>query len=273
MKLLTWPHPLLQCLLGLLISLCGSVSNAQGNEEITVVTELFDRYQLIDENNVLGGYSVEVINSLFEITGESPEIEIYPWSVAYQKALQAPNVMIFSMDRNAEREAKFHWVGRLNHEPIYFWSLKSINISEVYGLDSLKPFTVAVVKDANAHRYLVDRQFKNIYLMTSTFGNIGVGNRLRMLNGDRADIVIVSEHDVMSSIASAGLQEQDVIKVFHDPELDNDLYIALSRQTKLDTVKKYREAFKELKSSGKLTAIRKKWNIGQTQIVYGKDNN
>lgn len=252
-----------RCILLLLILFCtsSSVGLAADSNRISVVTELFDRYQLIDDNNVLTGYSVDVINQLFAHFGDKPDIRVYPWSVAYRKAQQKPNVMIFSMDRNSQRENKFHWIGKLNQEPIFFWSLDTLDASDVTRLDQLKPFTIAVVKDANAHRHLIDNGFRHIYLMTSTFSNTSEGSRLKMLNGSRSDLVIASEYDIVNTIGDVGLKRQDIKKVFHDPQLDNNLHIAMSLQTDMAVVNKFREAYEHLLKSGELDRIRTKWGL------------
>lgn len=229
--------------------------------KIEIVTELFDRFQFIDHNDKLTGYSVEVVERLLALTGENPDIAIYPWSVAYQKALNKPNVMIFSIARNIEREVEFHWIGRLHHEPIYFWSLKSLHIPPVQSLNAIKEFTVAVVKEANSHRYLIKNGFSNIYLMTSTFSNIDTRSRLNMLNGERAHMVIASEHDVLNSIKNLGLDRAEISQIFHDPVLDNDLYIAFSRTTETEIVTIYQQAFQRLVDTGVLTQLRQKWHL------------
>ncbi len=234
-------------------------ASANDKKAIKVVTELFEQFQFIDGDNHLRGYSVEVVEALFGITQDDYHIEVLPWSVAFKKAQEQENVMIFSIARDSNRENNFHWVGKLYHEPIFFWSLKDLFIDTVTELQQLRDYTVAVVKDANSHQYLVKHAFPNIYLMTSTFSNIDARHRIKMLNGDRAHIVIASERDILATLQVLGYQRDSLSKVFHDPALDNNLYIAFGKGAEPALVAKYQAAFTLLRESGQLAALKAKW--------------
>ena len=235
--------------------------HSSAKEPVLVVTELFDRFQYLDQNDELTGYSVAVVNELFALTGYEHQIDIDPWSVAFQKAKSQKNTMIFSMARNPQRENSFEWIGRLYQEPIYFWTLDKLNISPVTKLEQLKEYTIAVVRGANAHDYLQKHDFPNIYVMTSTFSNSDSFTRMEMLNGNRAHIVIASESDVVNAIKHIGLGRDALSKVFHDPELDNDLHVAFNISTDQRVLLEFRQAYNYLESSGRLARLRNIWDI------------
>lgn len=237
------------------------VQQVAAQDSLSVVTELFDRFQYLDQNDELTGYSVSVIHKVFDHTGDDYQINIFPWTVAFKKAKSQKNTMIFSIARTPEREDSFIWLGRLFSEPIYFWTLKKLNISTVTSLNELKNYRISVVKDANSHDYLVKHQFPNVYLMTSTFSNNDSYTRMKMLDGNRADIVIASESDVVNSIKHIGLGREALTKVFHDPELNNDLYLAINVDSDPELVTKYKEAFSFIESSGRLKKLQQIWEL------------
>lgn len=244
-------------------SLLLQAQSVSAKDEFIVVTELFDRFQYIDQNDELTGYSVAVVNELIALAGDQQQIEIYPWTVAFKKALDQKNTMIFSIARTIDREDKFIWVGRLFHEPIYFWTLKKLNIPEVSNFEDLKSYTIAVVKDANSHDYLLRNDFPNIYVMASTFSNNDSLTRMKMLNGHRADMVIASEPDVVNAIKHIGLGRDALQKVYHDGHLNNDLYIAFNKESDVTLVSKYQKAFKSLEDSGRIKKLKQIWELEQ----------
>ena len=52
-----------------------------------VVTEILPPYQFYQENNVLSGFSVEVLEALFKITNDDADLKVLPWARAYRTAL------------------------------------------------------------------------------------------------------------------------------------------------------------------------------------------
>ena len=84
-----------------------------------VVTEVLPPYQLYNENNVLSGFSVEVLEALFKITKDDIDLKVLPWARAYRTALNKPNTLIFSLSRSPSRENLFFWGGKLTTEEVY----------------------------------------------------------------------------------------------------------------------------------------------------------
>ena len=89
-----------------------------------VVTEILPPYQFYQVNNELSGFSVEVMEEIFKITGDDIDLQVLPWARAYQTALTQPNTLIFSLSRSLAREKLFIWGGKLMKEDIYAWGLK-----------------------------------------------------------------------------------------------------------------------------------------------------
>jgi polar amino acid transport system substrate-binding protein len=47
-------------------------------------------------------------------------MEVYPWVRAYKMAQTTPNVMLFSILLNPQRENLFKWVGALHPFQVFF---------------------------------------------------------------------------------------------------------------------------------------------------------
>ncbi len=94
-------------------------------KEVKVVTEYLHKFQLSNPDGPLGGYAAEVVNAIFDVTKDNANILVLPWARAYKIASEEPNVMIFSLARNSQREEKFHWIGLLSQDTLFAWGLAS----------------------------------------------------------------------------------------------------------------------------------------------------
>jgi polar amino acid transport system substrate-binding protein len=102
-------------------------------QEIDVVTELLEPYQIEKADGSLGGFSTEVVEALFKITKDQASIKIMPWARAYEVALNQPNTLIYSIAHTQMRDKKFHWIGALKKErlsSICFKELKDCRLKK-----------------------------------------------------------------------------------------------------------------------------------------------
>lgn len=72
---------------------------------------------------------------------------IYPWARAYQMAQDAPNVLIYSIGRNEQREALFKWVGVIAPYDVYLYRLKSRPEVKVLSMNDIRNYRVGAVRD------------------------------------------------------------------------------------------------------------------------------
>lgn len=244
----------------LLISLVISLK-ASAKQSITAVTELFYPFQQLDENGQLKGYSVDVIKALSRLTNDEITVELLPWAVAYNKSLNHPDILIFSIGKNAEREELFYWVGRLTKEELYFWALPDGDIAPSSNIKDFKPYTITVVKEATTHQYLRTLGFDNLYVMGATESNIGEEQRIDMVINGRADIVISSQDSMNDALDKMGYSANVLTRVFRASVLDSELYVAFGPETDSRIVERYRKAFKQLQSSGEFSKIQSQWGI------------
>ncbi len=243
------------------IAICWALALPIQAKDITAVTELFYPYQTLNKDSELSGYSVEIIQALSELTGDNIDIDLLPWSVAYQRALKQPNTMIFSIGKTLARQDLFQWVAALAKEELYFWALPSAQVEPSDKLEDFQRYTIAVVRDATTHQYLRKNGFDRLYPMGGTDSNSGEGHRIQMLLNGRAEIVIANQRSIDSALKSLNYPPNLLTKVFRASPLDSQLYLAFSKGSEPEMVNDYKQAFKTLQDSGKLATIKAKWQI------------
>lgn len=76
---------------------------------IEVVSEVWPPYSYLSDNGEPTGVIAQPFSKALAQGGVKHEIRYYPWSRAYHKASMRPDVLIFPIYRNPEREDLFHW--------------------------------------------------------------------------------------------------------------------------------------------------------------------
>ncbi len=224
-------------------------------EKISVVTEYLQPYQIKNADGSLGGYATEIIYALFKITGDTPDIQVLPWPRAYMMAQKNENTLIFSMARTAAREKQFNWVGRLIEEQLYFWRLKSNSNKKINTISDIRSSIVSVTKNSNTSQFAQHQNFRKLIYVTAETQN------MKMLFKNRVDFILGSELSFLKRSEELGLDINKIEKVLRVPELKSDLSVAFSLQTSEKLVAKYKDAFIQLKASGKLIEIKRRWGL------------
>jgi polar amino acid transport system substrate-binding protein len=214
-------------------------------EKITVVTEEFAPYNYT-ENGKLTGYSVKIVEELLRRADLSYTIDTYPWARAYKKALQLPNVLIFTMARTAERESEFHWIGELADRKLYFYKLKSRSDIVVSKLEDIKKYRVGVNLGDAAEELLVKEGFvvgENIDESPKDMSS------LNKLQRDRVDFIVGNgqaiDYLVRKSSAPTTQLERSLMLVNQ-----GKYYIAMSKQTPPELVKELQRAYADMIKDG-----------------------
>ena len=83
----------------------------QSSNQLRFVTEEYPPLTHANEAGEITGAVGDLFKEIKSRHNDSSPIELLPWSEAYKAAHREPNVVIFSMERTAERESLFSWVG------------------------------------------------------------------------------------------------------------------------------------------------------------------
>jgi len=225
-------------------------------DPIKVVTEEFPPLQY-SEDGELTGPSTEIVRAVFARAGLDAQISVLPWARAYKLATTEPDVVIFSIGRTKEREAKFRWVGTIAERPRAFFYTARTDIS-VSGMEDVKSYLVGSSLNDVLLEYLQRNGFqegKNLIELR----NYEIG--YRMLKARRIDFLAVSE-DLMnyflrqdpegSSLVKAALPVEGLDPRIGDSGGD---YMATSLATSDQLYGKLRSALEAMKADGTYRAI------------------
>lgn len=220
-----------------------------------VVTEILPPYQFYQKDNVLSGFSVEVLDALFKITADDTELQVLPWARAYRTALNQPNTLIFSLARSLSREKLFIWGGKLTTENIYAWGLKQKFETPVTHLEQLREYKIAIANSTSTYQYFKQQEYPDIYEIVSQ------EQGLKMLYLNRVDVITGTKNALEASVKKLNLDFSKLKIILPITPVNLDLYFAFSLNSDDDIVKRYRDAYEEIVNSGTLTKLKTKWDV------------
>ena len=224
-------------------------SHVSYGEQIKVVTEYLEPYQIRNADGSLGGYMTEIIRTLFRMTGDVPDITILPWARAYQIAKSEKNVLIYSIVHTKERSPHFHWIGKIATTKVFFWGLTSRFPQQLDGIDALRQYQIAVLRASNIASYLSAHQFNKLHPLTLE------EKLLKMLSRKRIDLIVGTEESIIKRANKIGFNLSKITKVAEIKDLNTHLSIAFNINSSPKLVTRFTPAFTQLEKSGALEAI------------------
>jgi polar amino acid transport system substrate-binding protein len=226
-------------------------------DEIRIVTEELPPYNMT-QGGLLTGMSTEVVQAVLKEVGMTASIQSMPWARAYDIALNAENVLIFSITRTAQREKLFKWVGIIAPVHWYLFSDPRRNIP-LDRIDDARKYQIGTVKEDAGEQYLVTKGF-------------AVGKNLQSSNKyeynyekfklGRIDLWISIELNALYLIRRAGDDpDRTVVRALSLPELDGEsgLNMAFSLKTPDALVERFRQGLETIRKNGTYDSILKKW--------------
>ncbi|WDE08919.1 transporter substrate-binding domain-containing protein [Thalassomonas viridans] len=163
-------------------------------EMIEVVTESWEPYSYLLPDGSVGGMATDKVRRILDKTGFEYSIRLYPWARAYRTALNKKNVLIYSIYRTKEREAKFQWLCPfLPTEPIYAHALSSRDDINVSTLGDMKKYLIGIAREEYVYQYLVEQGFKD-RLHTDTTPTYDI-SLLKLVN-NRVNLIIGTGHSI-----------------------------------------------------------------------------
>jgi ABC-type amino acid transport substrate-binding protein len=104
---------------------------ASNLDNVSIYTEEYPPYNYRDKNGEVQGIAIDLLVDAHKhanISFDKDTIKLRPWSNAYQKLLDTPNTLLFSMTRTEEREKLFKWAGPISKTKVVLLAKKSNNI-------------------------------------------------------------------------------------------------------------------------------------------------
>ena len=234
-------------------------SLSASEEKLSLVTEFLPPYQFTDADGNLTGYSIEVVEALMDEVHIDGKIKLYPWARAFKLAKDRKNTLIFSIARTPEREAHFHWLGKLHNESYTFLALKNNPHIKADNLETLKSFSVAVSRSSVVDQTLTNLSFPKIERTAD------LTQSLKMLFHNRVDMIIVSEFALSHHYPRSNFDLSQFRQVFMLKGHSSDLYIAANLNSNPESLSRLKRAFKWLETSGRLATLKHKWHMSSSQ--------
>lgn len=230
---------------------------AMATDNIRIVTEELPPYNMTQDGR-LTGMSTEVVQAVLKEIGLQAGIQSMPWARAYDIALNAENVLIYSITRTAQREKLFKWVGVIAPTHWYLYSIPGKNI-QLDHLDGARKYQIATVKEDVGEQYLLAKGFTLGKNLQSSNKNEYNYEKLKLA---RVDLWISNELNALYLMRQTGDDPaKTVVRSLTLPDLggDNGLNMAFSVKTPDAIVERFRKGLETIRKNGTYDAISKKW--------------
>jgi polar amino acid transport system substrate-binding protein len=242
-------------LAALALSVC--LEGAEGGP-LKVVTEELPPYNT-RVGGEISGMCTEVVQAVFKEMGIAPDIQMMPWARAYDLALHADNVMIYSITRTPEREALFQWAGPIASTRWFLYSTQArpLNLGTLQQALEQR-YQIATVNQDVGEQYLIGHGF--VVGQTLQQSNHYALNYEKLKQGHVA-LWISDELNAAYTVRTAGDDPRQVLRpALELPELeDSGFNVAFSLSTDPQTVAAFRTALARLRADGRYDAIIRRW--------------
>lgn len=210
-----------------------------------VILEVFteDAYplQYESEGKVVGS-ATTLVEKVLKEADVKYEIIIQPWARAYNTALLQPNVLIYSLARTKEREELFSWLGSIQKVQYSLYGLNNVKLTATDSFETINNFRLALGRNSAIHHYLVNKKLTNFHLINSSEQSI------KMLLADRVDLITGSDLYFYKTCQNQNLDCSEIKPIFPLKDLEVTLYLAASKNTDIEIIKRIQVAFQKIKS-------------------------
>ncbi|KUM05126.1 ABC transporter substrate-binding protein [Chromobacterium subtsugae] len=202
-------------------------------------------------NGVADGMAVEVVREIQSRIHDNSQIEVVPWARGYKELLTNPGVMLFTVGRNEARERQMSLLG-------------PIAVSQTVLLARKGEAAKLLALGAGIYQRPVGAYRGSIFAdAASAAGFVEVD--LAPTPQVTAQKLLLGRYDMW---VEGGFVVSSVLKDIHQPSdsvelvrvLESlELYLAFSRGTPADEVKRWQDGFTAIKKDGAYKRIYNKW--------------
>jgi polar amino acid transport system substrate-binding protein len=193
---------------------------------------------------------------MFERMNKAAEIEFMRWEEAQEIASKHPEILLLTVFRSDEREPLFNWIGPAFQEQVQLFSLAQHEFGRIGDIASRRDLRVGTQRGNLETRYLADKGFReeeNLFEFEDT------GQLIQALFNRRVDAIPMGKLQMSHQLQLMQRNPEDLASIFTFDEMSTDLYMTVGRATPQETVRRYREVFRELKQTGEYDRILERW--------------
>ncbi|MBN7819457.1 substrate-binding periplasmic protein [Bowmanella yangjiangensis] len=222
------------------------------DESLAILTHPEPPFVFTNTQGELDGYAVQLVRAIQEQANSHAPILLHPWARVYLRASTEPNLMVFSMVRNADREENFHWITPITRNPHGLFAKKSTK-KTIHSLTDLAALpAVGVQRGDFREQLMIDAGLENIVSYTSWEQAMGA------LLKDRVNALFFSAAGI--SYFCMQLQEDcsEIVNIYqHQVETT---YLAMSKHgTSLEDVRQWQAAAQRYKESQAFRLLADYW--------------
>ena len=210
--------------------------------DVTIVTEDYPPYNFINDNGDLDGIGYIQVKEGLDRLGLDTEIQVLPWSRAYEMAQNDPNVLIFSMTRSDAREDMFKWISPLARQDVYLYALKdNAGDIDISSLEDAKDYVVSAMNEDYTHLSLLDAGFEEGVNLSST---PDMTMAVTQIFRGQTDVFISGSglDDIGELLSGSEYSAKDLQVVYSVDEMASFMYIAASKGTSDKIVQQFKDA-------------------------------
>lgn len=217
---------------------------AFADDKIRVVTESWYPFNYLDEKGNIVGKSTKVVKAILNDSGLDYEIEINPWSRAFNLVTSQPNVLIYSILRTPDREDLFYWfcpISKLERHKVY--KLTARTDIAVNAEEDIKKYTTGVTGNTFLHKYMTGLGFvdgKNLQVNSDDSVSIN------MFIAGRIDLLVSLDSSMKRKLNQKVLNKSIVTSLMTLPtKAYPPICMALSKKSPIRLMKIIRQAHED----------------------------
>jgi polar amino acid transport system substrate-binding protein len=227
-----------------------AVPAESASDKLVILTEELPPFNFRAQDGIRG-LSTDILRLMIARAGlkdASEDIQLLPWARAYNTALSAPNILLYSLARTQEREDLFKWIGPIAMSRSSLIARKDSRI-RLQKLEDAQKYSLGVIRNYPTANVLLAAGYPAERIDTSSDAQ---SNVLKLQNR-RIDLFGYNEIAFQWLVAELGLNKDDFEPVFFLYEVP--LYYALSKNTPDSTVETLQNALDALRSSGEVQRV------------------
>jgi polar amino acid transport system substrate-binding protein len=223
-------------------------------QTLTIYCENDPPSQILNSDGSLSGFAVDVVREIQKRVHNNDPLQMVPWARGYDAIQNRPNLLLFSMNRTADRDSLFRWIGPIL-ESQYGFYVKADSKIVIDSLDDAKKLgSIGVYRDDVRDLFLTKAGFTNLDRANDNRTNI------KKLMVGRLDSFAGSPLGLADVLKAAGFQATDVKLAFIF--LRTQSFIAASKTMPAGVVEAWNNALAAMKADGSFAPILAKYYPG-----------